>query len=432
LKAHVLRSRRPERWWKACLAIAVLAGLTGVGAEATAATKNATDKSPALETIQKKLEKAQSQKSALDQRKRELARDAASLRRKMINSARTTQEREAILSQLETQLVELETDAQRRQKALSAQRHNYAGTMNALGRLSRTRPEVLLFTPGKPIDNVRSAMLLRIAIPQLKDRAHDLAAEIENLARVKRDIEGKVGRLRKADDSLGQERKRLRSLLTKKRALQRKTEAQRAKVRGAMKRLTRKAKNLRDLVARLNAARETIAKKPLSGSVAPATSPDGATTSAPTASVALSAPKMPRGLRTFPDKGPLTTPIIGRLVGRFGDRTQFGNTLNGIQLQGRRDGQVIAPFDGKVVFSGPFRNYGQILIIEHRGGYHTVLAGLSRIDATVGQWLLAGEPVGVLAARSQGKPTLYVELRHNGQPINPAPWIVARTGKVRG
>ncbi|MGY8959212.1 MAG: murein hydrolase activator EnvC family protein, partial [Alphaproteobacteria bacterium] len=93
---------------------------------------------------------------------------------------------------------------------------------------------------------------------------------------------------------------------------------------------------------------------------------------------------------------------------------------------------VIAPFDGKVVFSGPFRNYGQILIIEHRGGYHTVLAGLSRIDATVGQWLLAGEPVGVLAARSQGKPTLYVELRHNGQPINPAPWIVARTGKVRG
>jgi murein hydrolase activator len=434
----VQRSSRRACWKTACLTVIVLAGLSGVQpGRAEGATKNAPDKSTAkstaLKSIQQKLEKAQSQKSILDQRKRELARDAASLRRKMIKSARTTQEREAILSQLETQLGDLENDARRRQTALSAQQRDLAGTMNALGRLSQTKPEVLLFTPGKPIDNVRSAMLLRIAIPQLKDRAHGLAAEIDNLAQVKRDIEGKVAHLHKMGDSLGQERKRLRSLLTKKHALQRKTESQRAKIRSAMKRLTRKAKNLRDLVARLNAAREANVDKKsasLSPPISPAPPTGGLNESSPP--IALSAPEMPRGLRVFPDKGPVTTPIIGRLVGRFGERTRFGNTLNGIQLQGRQDAQVIAPFDGKVVFSGPFRNYGQILIIEHRGGYHTVLAGLSRIDATPGQWLLAGEPVGVLAARNQGKPTLYVELRRNGQPINPAPWIVTRTGKVRG
>jgi septal ring factor EnvC (AmiA/AmiB activator) len=77
------------------------------------------------------------------------------------------------------------------------------------------------------------------------------------------------------------------------------------------------------------------------------------------------------------------------------------------------------------------------LIIEHRGGYHTVLAGLGRVDAVVGQWLLAGEPVGVMGSSGtsttgqgnapdtsgQDHPKLYVELRHKGQPVDPAPWF---------
>ena len=416
----------------AFLALLFLASLLWVGGVAQAANHDADKNAASLKTIQKKLKSAQSRKSTLDQRKRELARDAAGLRRKMIESASTTQEREAILGQLETQLETLESDAQRRESALTAQRRDLVGTMKALGRLSRTRPEVLLFTPGKPIDNVRSAMLLRVAIPQLKDRAHALSVEIENLARVRRDIAGKVERLRMADDSLDEERARLRAMLTKKRALQRKTDAQRTKNATVMRRLTRKAKNLRDLVARLNANRPLPIKKAPRTTVLNKTAPPPPPPPEESAALSITAPEMPRGLRKFPEKGPVTTPVIGRLVGRFGENTQFGNTLNGIQLQGRLDAQVIAPFDGKVVFSGPFRNYGQILIIEHRGGYHTVLAGLSRIDAIVGQWLLAGEPVGVLAARNKGKPTLYVELRRNGQPINPAPWIVARTGKVRG
>ena len=137
-------------------------------------------------------------------------------------------------------------------------------------------------------------------------------------------------------------------------------------------------------------------------------------------------------MRRFPERGPLTLPVRGKLVGRYGQSTNFGNTAKGVRLETRPDAQVVTPFDGKVVFAGPFRTYGQILIIEHRGGYHTLLAGLAQIDAVVGQWLLAGEPLGSMSTRKSGKPVLYVELRRNGQPINPLPWITAEKQKVRG
>jgi septal ring factor EnvC (AmiA/AmiB activator) len=108
-----------------------------------------------------------------------------------------------------------------------------------------------------------------------------------------------------------------------------------------------------------------------------------------------------------------------------------GNVEKGITIETRSAAQVIAPYAGQVVFAGQFRGYGLLLIIEHGEGYHTLLAGMDRIDSTVGQRVVAGEPVGVMG-QTEGKPTLYVELRRNGQPVNPLPWLTARKDKVSG
>ena len=96
--------------------------------------------------------------------------------------------------------------------------------------------------------------------------------------------------------------------------------------------------------------------------------------------------------------------------------------------------RVVAPYDGQVVYAGQFRGYGQILIIEHGGRYHTLLAGLARIEAVVGQWFLAGEPVGVMGSPEDRNPELYLELRRIGQPINPLPWLATTNedNKVQG
>ena len=163
-----------------------------------------------------------------------------------------------------------------------------------------------------------------------------------------------------------------------------------------------------------------------------------ATTPSPAAQM-----QQPAGFRNFPDiahLGPENTvfaPARGRIVTHFGDPTETGGASKGLVLETRAGAQIVAPFDGRIAFEGPFRSYGQILIIEHGGGYHTVLAGLDRVDAVVGQYLLAGEPVGVMgsgeesgAASASGRPRLYLELRRDGQPIDPVPWFGAAEAKA--
>ena len=104
--------------------------------------------------------------------------------------------------------------------------------------------------------------------------------------------------------------------------------------------------------------------------------------------------------------------------------------------------QVTAPADGWVVFAGPFRSYGQLLILNAGGGYHVLLAGMERISVDLGQFVLAGEPVAVMGngsriaailATGSSQPVLYIEFRKDGTPIDPGPWWAAgEVEKVRG
>ena len=143
-------------------------------------------------------------------------------------------------------------------------------------------------------------------------------------------------------------------------------------------------------------------------------------------------------------RGQLPFPVRGNLVGRFDEPGRFGNRLRGITIKARADAVVTAPQGGQVAYAGEFRGYGQLLIISAGEGYHFLLAGMSRIDVSVGQHVLAGEPVGQLGpegfqrdgAQQGGAPELYVELRRRGEPIDPQPWFAprdsARPGKASG
>jgi septal ring factor EnvC (AmiA/AmiB activator) len=135
----------------------------------------------------------------------------------------------------------------------------------------------------------------------------------------------------------------------------------------------------------------------------------------------------PEGTRPFAEaRGRLPLPARGKVIRTWGEVDPLGFPARGLTVEIVAEAQVVAPYDGRVVFAGAFRSYGQLLIIAHGGGYHTLIAGLYRIDGQVGQWLLAGEPVGQASHGENGKSTLYVELRRNGEPINPLPWLAAR------
>jgi septal ring factor EnvC (AmiA/AmiB activator) len=145
----------------------------------------------------------------------------------------------------------------------------------------------------------------------------------------------------------------------------------------------------------------------------------------------------PGSVRPFPrSPGTLRLPVAGSLAVSFGERQVDGidARARGIYMESRPGAQVVAPFDGQVAFAGRFRRYGLLLIIEHDGRYHSLLSGLERIDAVVGQWVLAGEPVGVMGRRAggAGSPRLYYELRRDSRPIDPLPWLAMDEEKARG
>lgn len=176
---------------------------------------------------------------------------------------------------------------------------------------------------------------------------------------------------------------------------------------------------------------------------APAQTPtpaQAATTQAPVAAPATAAAILsaPTPMIARPSSG---LPVSGRIVTAYGSRTDGGGASQGIMIATRAGAPVIAPRDGRIAFAGPFRRYGQLLIIQTSEGYHVVLAGMAEVTGNVGQDVLAGEPVGIMGSGSTsgiadvstgpsgsgaGSPALYVEIRKNGETVNPAIWLGRR------
>ena len=308
-----------------------------------------------LEKIEAQILHERKKQKSLEADSRKLALETTLLRRKMIKTARNAQGKERLLTRLEKQLAGLVEEAAVREAALAAQRRRLAGTLGALVRLSRNTPRALLFYPGNPADIVRSALLLRVTVPRLGDRAAALSREIEGLTLVKRDIAGKLLKLRRTGSELEIERAGLRAMLDRKNVLRRENDRANRNQKRRMRRLAAKAIDIRELLARLKPPPPPAPSIPVSPAAIPSFSD---------APLEFGAPA---GLRAFPARGPLTPPVASRLVGRYGEALGFGNTSRGIRLETRPGAQVVTPFDGKIVFAGPFRNYGQILIIEHRG-----------------------------------------------------------------
>jgi septal ring factor EnvC (AmiA/AmiB activator) len=138
-------------------------------------------------------------------------------------------------------------------------------------------------------------------------------------------------------------------------------------------------------------------------------------------------------------RGMLPIPVQGHRVLTFGEKTQYGSQSKGVVIETRHLAQVVSPCDGWIVYAGEFRSYGQLLIINAGGGYHILLAGLSQIDAQLGQFVLTGEPVGVMSAAAKSSthaqdnaPVLYIEFRKDQRPVDPDPWWSDGSRKVQG
>jgi len=126
--------------------------------------------------------------------------------------------------------------------------------------------------------------------------------------------------------------------------------------------------------------------------------------------------------------GRLVAPLAGRVIRRFGETLPSGGRSNGLSLAAARAAAVAAPGAGLVQYVGPVKGWGVILILRLAGGYHLVLAGLDRSSVSVGQSVAAGQTVGWMPDARQSSPELYLEVRDQGAPVNPARWLEINAG----
>lgn len=381
-----------------------------------------------LEEVERQRKESEAQRQALREEAERLAREAQELSEKLVALAAAARAHEQAITDLGHRLTEIAAEEEARRQGLSEKRARLAQLLAALERIARHPPEALIAYARTPQDTLRGAMLLRAAIPELETEARALKAELAALAGLGEQAVARAEALRRERAALEEKRKELAALVQQKRALARTTRAEEEAAAARAARLAREAKDLRELLARIERERAALAALRPKPAPPPAARPGDQVTLRP-----------PAALRGLPQsitkaRGKLAQPVIGRLAVAFGDRdeTEIGTT-KGIRLETAAGAQVVAPFGGEVVFAGPFRGYGPLLIIDHGEGYHSLLAGLGRIDAVVGQNLLAGEPVGIMPRPGTDSPRLYMELRQGGRPIDPLPWLAAPpNSKVSG
>ncbi|MEX0809517.1 MAG: peptidoglycan DD-metalloendopeptidase family protein [Dongiaceae bacterium] len=363
-----------------------------------------------LEAIEETIESERDRAATLEREAQTLEGDLADLRRQLIAAAAAAQDREETLNAIESRIVELEAGATALEEGIAADRAGQAATLAALQRLALTPPEASLFAPGDPLDRARAAALLNRIQPLLAARAEAMRADLASLAAMRSDIALQQEAVAAEAKALDEENRELAALVERMEGMRSETEAERLAAEARIETLAREAADLRDLMARL-------------ATLPPAKPEDPAAAADPADPASLAALPAP-DLRPFPNgPGGLVLPVRGRLALAYGAATETGEASRGIVIEARPGAQVVVPFDGRVVFAGPFRGYGLILIVEHSDGYHSLLAGLARVDASVGQWVLAGEPAGAMDADTGINPQLYVELRRAGQPVDPAPWL---------
>lgn len=364
-------------------------------AEATAKT---------LEGVEKRIEQDRAEQERLDRQAQRAQSEAARLRRDLVTAATAAQKQEKAVAAAERRLAKATRNARAARLALGHQKGQLVRTLAALERLALYPTATRIAAPAGPNETLRSALVLRSVVPALEARSASLRERLGRLESSRRKAVAERRALTVAARELTSRRKTLTSLLARKSRLAAHTEADRKALARRMARLTREAANLRDLLRKIEQQH--------------AIPPAGPKT-------AHNFGKPPEFKPLSAAHGRMRMPVEGRIAGRFGDAKAIGGANKGLHLETLPGAQVVAPYDGKVAFAGQFRGYGQILIIEHGGGYHSLLAGFSRIDSVPDQWLLAGEPVGVMGGAETGNPSLYVELRKDGRSINPLPWLAA-------
>lgn len=382
-----------------------------------------------LRKVEQKVQQQSIEHKKLQAQATQINLELSSVNKDMINAAKKIQNSEEKLSLMEAQLENLKKELQKAEDGFSQEDDNLIKTLAALQNLALKPTEALLVQPLTPVDIIRSAILLRETVPYLEENATRIRKSLISIAQKKELVEKQISQISKQKKILEQEHDRMKVLAQKKFKMRNAVEIKSEKAKKNMDKLAAQANDLRDLLGKLEKQRiEKQKKEEEARRLAEQKKAEEAQRylqqkkeEKQTSSLIKSSSANKIHTDFAKAKGTLPLPARGKIITAYGEQMVKGVSAKGITIRTRNQAQVIAPFDGAVMFSGPFRGYGNLIIIEHGNGYLSLLAGLQTMDVEVGQMLLAGEPVGQMPEDGDAK--LYMEIRKDNHPIDPMAWV---------
>jgi septal ring factor EnvC (AmiA/AmiB activator) len=440
------------------LNLLLIAGMTGASlAQAqtvTPAPQTAAVSPDAIKQREQELEAARASKKSAEEAQAKLkteisslGQDRTQLNQQLIDTAANVRGVETKIDQAEARLRAMNGREQAMRGSLDSRRADIVEVLAALQRAGRRSPPALLVRPEDALQSLRTAMLLGAVVPELRGRAEKIAGELGELVALRKTIATERDQLASDRDKVRNDQTRLTALVDERQRQQSSREKDLDAENARAITLSRQVGDLQGLIAKMEQDLQSAAKA--AEKAAEAAKQAEAKAAANAAANAKPGPGAFKDRsRTTPAmafaaaRGLLPLPVNGNKIRDFGGSDGLGGVQKGISLASKPGAQVTTPCDGWVVYAGPFRSYGQLLILNAGGGYHVLIAGMERISVNIGQFVLTGEPVASMGSTSQvasilatnaSQPVLYVEFRKDGTPIDPGPWWAANEGeKVRG
>ncbi len=375
--------------------------------------------------------------------------DRARLNAALFDASAKVSEADARMAKVEQRLDRLTGSEEAIRRSLEGRRNVVAEVLAVLQRMGHRTPPALLVQPEDVLQAIRASMTLGAVLPQLRAETEALASDLGDLVNLRKSIASEKDNLAKEQQGLLDERARLAALVDiRQKSLGDAQSALEIEQKRAAE-LASQATSLKDLIARME--RDNVSARKAAEEArkydeerkkqaALETQEQQARIEAsPFKDPARLAPAIPFSKA----RGKLPLPTNGEIVKTYGASDAFGSSEKGISIGVRPKATVVSPADGWVLYAGPYRTYGQLLIVNAGDGYYIVLAGMDRVNVAVGQFVLSGEPIGVMGdgatrtasavAIGASQPILYVEFRKDGAPVDPGPWwSKPELKKVRG
>lgn len=368
-----------------------------------------------LADIERQIKERRDEEARLRDEAKEREKEVAALRRRMIETANALQDAERRLDEIGRETAKLEKEEAELQASLKLQQSSLSEVLSALLSIERARPPALLVSPGDAARAARTAMLLADVTPQIEARAALLKSSLADLAAVRASLEAERAKFEKTNEEVGARRSLLAELLSKKQGERRVAERLAAAAQSETAALAARATSLRDIIGRLERLARVVAPR-----LKPSP-PAGRPLDAPSPVRQLPKPAPYSPAKTFlTAKGALKPPVVGNVIGRFGGPKPEGGKFEGLRFSTADRAIVTAPFEAQIAFARAWNPIGNLIVLDVGGGYHILLMGVGAFLVEEGQSVKAGEPV---AAMTGPDAQLDIEIRKNGEPVNPSLWL---------